>query len=525
MPLDLTVPADRTSPPKDLEIRPKHAKAWLEALPLARSIEAGRKIRANLAAMSRSKIELDDRLQLLEAYRPITSVILEELDAVYARSALPLTPKARECLVLAREIASEVANGFKIAILEKTGKLIGFGNKRQLPALIFRAMQSVAVGIRAAYKSYTPLPVGLWKEMHLLYLYADKEGFVNESADPETKATIGELYCESLLLSLTDPYRLIQGEVEKTIAMIRSNKGLATLGTTRPATNPAAHYLVPCDTDKPPKPFGSANDDPGGPNARLLDANPLTDRLKQRKAAIDSGNVSATMSKMVSLEGMQLLMKLIALWGDPPKRAYRRDPMDTSVAICSGLRAISHFVSQEPRIAEAEADAITKGITIPLITVPDDEVSKGLQVNEWEVVNQSAGGLKVKRSGATNQSVSVGEAIGMKFMGKQRWTIGVVRWLTMLDDGGMEFGIQFLAPAARMVAVTPTITSAGTVKIGLLLAESESSDTADCLLTPPATYSDLREYEIEEEGVVGRVRATSLIEKTGRFELFHIAPS
>jgi hypothetical protein len=95
----------------------------------------------------------------------------------------------------------------------------------------------------------------------------------------------------------------------------------------------------------------------------------------------------------------------------------------------------------------------------------------------------------------------------------------------MLEDGGMEFGIQFLAPAARMVAVTPTITSAGTVKIGLLLAESESSDTADCLLTPPATYSDLREYEIEEEGVVGRVRATSLIEKTGRFELFHIAPS
>jgi hypothetical protein len=200
--------------------------------------------------------------------------------------------------------------------------------------------------------------------------------------------------------------------------------------------------------------------------------------------------------------------------------------METSVAICAGLRAISHFVAQEPGSdAGVEAAVIGKGITIPLITVPDDEVSRGLQVNEWEVVNQSAGGLKVKRIGATNQSIVVGEVVGIKFLGKPRWTIGVVRWLTMLEDGGMEFGIQFLAPAARTVAVTPTITSSGTVKVGLLLNDSELSNDSDSLLTPPATYSDLREYEVEEDGVVVLVRATSLIEKTGRFELFHISPS
>jgi cyclic-di-GMP-binding protein len=141
------------------------------------------------------------------------------------------------------------------------------------------------------------------------------------------------------------------------------------------------------------------------------------------------------------------------------------------------------------------------------------------------VVNQSAGGLKVKRVGPTNQSITVGEALGIKFLGKARWTIGVVRWLTMLDDGGMEFGIQFLAPAARVVAVTPTITASGTVRIGLLLHESENSNDADSLLTPPTTYADLREFEMDEDGAVRTVRATSLIEKTGRFELFQISPS
>jgi len=45
------------------------------------------------------------------------------------------------------------------------------------------------------------------------------------------------------------------------------------------------------------------------------------------------------------------------------------------------------------------------------------------------------------------------------------------------------------------------------------------------MLAGTGTYSDLREFEIEDEGFVTRVRATSLIERTGRFDLFHIAES
>ena len=47
-PLDLRVPTERIAPPKDLEMRPKQAKAWVESLPLAQSVDAGRKLLANL---------------------------------------------------------------------------------------------------------------------------------------------------------------------------------------------------------------------------------------------------------------------------------------------------------------------------------------------------------------------------------------------------------------------------------------------------------------------------------------------
>jgi cyclic-di-GMP-binding protein len=527
MPLELSVPAERAAPPASLEIRPKQAKAWIESMPLSQSAEAARKILASLGAMNRSKIVYDDRLQLLEIYRAIADVVLDELDAVYAKSPLPMSAKAKDALLLARELTAEFAYGYKILILEKTGKLLGFGAKKNLPLLAYRAIEYLSSEIRTSYKSYTPVPAGAWREVHQLYLHAETEGVANELQGTDTKASIFDLYVESLLVALTDPYRLTQGELDKVVELIRTYRGSVTLGQAKVGTRAEAHFLVPIDLDKPPKPLlTSSDEDAGGPNWRMLDANGIVEKLKSRKTAFETGNVSATTNRGMSPDAMALLAKLMTLWGDPPKRAYRRDPMETNVAICAGIRAITHFVAMEVQVdPRAEAQAISAGLTIPLISIPEDEVTTGMRVNEWEVVNQSAGGLKVRRVGTTNQPITVGEAVGIKFIGRARWSIGVVRWLTLLDDGGMEFGIQFLAPAARSVAVQPTISGGAQVRSGLLLAEGDSFDGADSILTPPNTYADLREFEVEDGGEVSCIRATSLIEKTVRFELFHFSPS
>jgi len=189
-----------------------------------------------------------------------------------------------------------------------------------------------------------------------------------------------------------------------------------------------------------------------------------------------------------------------------------------------GLKAVGYYVSHEHRVDPDEADLIRRGITIPLISVPRDETSKAFPVNEWDVVNQSAGGLKVRRSTPAVQPVGVGEVVGVKLMGRARWTIGVVRWLTLLEDGGIEFGIQFLASAARIVSIQPTIAAlSAQAKQALIL--DEAGETGAALLTSPNTFSDLREFEVQDEGAVSCVRATSLVERTGRFELFEFTPS
>ncbi len=517
----LRMPTDRAAPPRELEIRPKQVKAWLESLPLAQSLEAATRLATHLAAINRSKIDLDARVEILDAYRPVAGIVLEELDAIYGKSALPLGPRARDALSLARSLAFELAAGYKVAIAENVGKRIGFGAKKQLPMLLLRAIQYLGHELGASYKSYTSVPAAVWHEMHQLYLFAEREGIAAEPADAETQASVTDAYCEALLLSLTDPYRLVHGEADRIVAQIRGLKGLVTLGPSRPATPPGGHFLVPCDTDKGPKPILSANDETGGPNWRVLDANPLVEKMRARKTAHETGNVSQTLSRSVTPETLALLGRLIALWGSPPKRASRRDPRETSVAICVGMKAVSHFIAIEPDAA-AEAQAIRAGITIPLLAMPDDDASKGFAVHEWDVVNQSAGGVKVRRVNDAMQPLMVGELVALKFIGRSRWTVGVARWITQLDAGGMEFGVQFLSTAARAVWVQPANSSSPQAKPGIVLGDDAA---AEALLTLPNLFAEGRSYELDAGGRLVTVRAAGLIEKTARFDLFDISPS
>jgi hypothetical protein len=337
--------------------------------------------------------------------------------------------------------------------------------------------------------------------------------------------TVAQIYCETLLLSLTDAYRLAPGELDRILAQVRSLRAPVTLGQQRPGTKPGGHFLVPCDTDRGPKPALSANDDTGGPHWRLFDANPLVDRLRGRKQALDTGNVSATLSRALGEDAGTLLAKLIVLWGDPPKRANRRDLSDLTVAVCVGIKAIAHFVNHDARIdMTAQELALRKGITMPLPAIVEDENARPVPIYEWAVVNQSAGGLKVRRAQGAMQPLAVGELIGIRAAGKPHWTIAVTRWITTLDDGGAEFGLQYIGSAVRSVWVQPTIAANPQAKTGLLI-DDEDSPGAQILAAPSGTYSELREFDLRGEDYSARVRAGGLIELTGRFDLFHLSAS
>ncbi len=506
----LSIPLERAAPAPDLEIRPRHVKRWIESLPLNITFETGRKLCRHLAATNRARLEVDARLEILEAHRPAAEEILRDLESMYVAAPLPLAPGPRAALGLARELLTELALGYRIAIVEFRGTL--FTAKKQMATLLLRATHYTAARLFAAYKSYTPVPEATWAELHELYLRAAERG-IDRDPGPD-KESVADIYCDALLLSLTDPYRLGQDEARRVLELLRANRGMATLGASRPATPPGGHFIVPCNTDKPPKPSIAKLDDTGGPDWRLLDANPLVERIRSTVGARDPARAPAANSKGAS--EASLATRLVTLWGDPPKRTSRRDPSQATVAISMGIDGVGHFVAQESRLdLERQDDMVRRGITMPLAPLPLNDQSEPIPVFEWDVVNQSHGGLRVRRLGRTEQPIAIGEVAGIKLPGKPHWAIGAVRWITVFEDGGMEFGLQYLASMARAVTVSGWGTPSG---VGLLL----DGDGPTSLLTSPNAFSHMRELELDDHGDACLVKPSDVVEITHRFEIFTV---
>src|SRR5690349_19952755 len=141
MPITLVTP-ERAATAKDLEIRPKQVKAWIDSLPQAQNMDSARKMTGHLAALNRTKIDNDSRLQILDAYRMPAATAPDELDAGYSKARLLLAPKGSEALMVPCDLAAELSMGYQIILVERGAKLFGpYSSKKGFSTQVLRALE------------------------------------------------------------------------------------------------------------------------------------------------------------------------------------------------------------------------------------------------------------------------------------------------------------------------------------------------------------------------------------------------
>ena len=121
--------------------------------------------------------------------------------------------------------------------------------------------------------------------------------------------------------------------------------------------------------------------------------------------------------------------------------------------------------------------------------------------------------------------MTVGEVVGVRFSGGQSWNVGIVRWLNVLENNDLEFGVELIAPSAQPLEIEPTISANSKIQPALKLPPVHGEGDSDTLLTYPDTFSDLREFELNDGEAITTIRSTGLVEKTSRFEIFQFSPS
>lgn len=528
MPINLAVPAIQDNMQVAVEIRPKHVQEWLDALPLANVGDAARRISDALATLNRSKIPDETRLKLLEQYRATIISLQPSLEEQYAGMALPLPEKNRSLAICARQLQVELAYGYKIVLLDHLNKKLTLGQPKYLPLVIQRAIHALASILTTCYQSYAPTPAGAWSEMHQLYRHAVQHHMQDEEIAPAgSKVSINSTYKEALLLSLADPYHLLQGQVAHVLDYLARFSGQASLlPLLATAEHPVGFFLIRLDTDKPPKAIAQ-NVTAADPRTDILLntvelARTLHYQLQKLEAGSDPNKLGLPAAAL-QLQYREMMRGLIQHWGIAPKRFFNRVRKAAALEIVVGVRAIHHFLN--PMLGARQTEVHDAEITLRLSSSAIDTSSQQSYTStSWLVLNESAGGMAMSKEPQSNVQVRVGEILGVRTDRSAEWNIVLVRWVHSKDAAHLELGAQMLAPTAAAVVLSPTLGSESNIRIPALLLPAIPSLNRPALLTVSrGTYAPQREFRLlRSEGDV-RIRASQLSSHTNSVEIFEFS--
>jgi len=506
MALRLTVPSPLAN--FSMDSRPKSFQDWLAALPFTQLFESARLVRDELVKLNRSRIGADDRLKLLETFQPVLGRLRSEIAEDYNTAPLPLPPASRQAVSLARELLIEEANSYKLALLEKSGKVLLFGSRRQLIPLIEKVMRTLADSLTLSYYCYLPTPAGVWQELHELYRYAIDQQLIDPQVEPQSPG-IAAIYKQAVLLALCDPYRLPRTELP---LVLRIAKELAPLAELRFGALEGGQnlFLIDPESDKPPKPITQPGIEWVSGNTWVFGTIPLVHRLSAALTLRETGAPPAPGSEYLRSQPVDLLRRLIQLWGAPPKRVFRRQPGQATVDVYIGIQRIARLL--ESTAGSEQSD---------LATAPDEDSA----LREWDVMNQSAGGLKLRGQPTEPTTISVGEILAVQYRGMLGISVGAIRWAHTFDDSTVEFGVQMLSPRAEAVSLEATIGGRGIATRALLLPELANLQQPAALITGPHCFDEQREFRLTDHDRMLTIRATHLVEKTSCFELFRFTAS
>jgi hypothetical protein len=426
-----------------------------------------------------------------------------------------------------------------------------------------------------AYQLYQDPPRHLWKEIHNAYHWASQHGLHNQRVSyPKlniNKAiTTSELYKQILLLSLSGPHRMFQGDAEKTYIALRAWARHCELIPFGEAVAEDVKFAVYRNLDAPPA-FRERLGQQEGLRGWYLDTRELSDLLsrqlenKEKKPGRTSEQAIHLQASLGAISA-ELKKRLMLAWGMGFKRHSDRahEPGQAQVAI--GLNSVFVLIG-----GMGESDITDVGVGIKELSELTLEERPQLQGNglissEWAILNEmgpstevqveteraetasqrlkkisqirvehcdiqdkSEHGFHLTWSGTQRINPWVGEFIGITEHADLEdgagWRMGVIRWLRDIGENQLEFGIEVVAEHAEPVMLWYVPQGSGIREewCSLLVPDLSGSRA----LVAPTFFPHEQDQiflvrDVREESI----RLTSMVEYTGYFSIFryeHVA--
>lgn len=151
-----------------------------------------------------------------------------------------------------------------------------------------------------------------------------------------------------------------------------------------------------------------------------------------------------------------------------PSRAHNRDNAESAVQLCFAFPAIHFFLNdatpfKQPGETLDLAPEIMEDMRMyGRVTKRTEKLlvaRLGYTLENWRCLDQSAGGFRLSRNGA-GERISQNLLLALRPEASEHFTLAVVRWLVMNEDGSLGIGTRalpgFPTPlAARQITLNP----------------------------------------------------------------------
>jgi len=527
MSLRLNVPATESKPAIPAETRPKHIQELIATLPLNNPRASARLLLDELESLNRQVFSVDVRLTALELYRPAILTVVHGLARQYCNQPLPLQETARAQAELAQQLFSELAIGYKRAILTEEDRLFSIGDNNQLALLLQRAIDTLGRLLRVYHLTYSQPPAGIWSELHLLYLHALQGSLQSlPVSEAHEESSINLVYKHALLLAMAAPAHLHALDIERVIDYLDRFANLAQLHPLGSPDKTAGIFLVRLKSDAPPTPLAKNTLEADTRTDILLItielARQVHQHLNQLQAEVRPVIHDLPEEALIDQRYRDTLQHLLKQWGNPPKRTFQRAEKNNTIDMCAGIPAIHYFLRLETSRKLKQPTADKPPITVSFANSPIDNANSGIfRSAHWVMVNESPGGLALAKPPTSQDTLRIGELLALKPDPAAPWGLAIVRWANNSENGSLQIGAQMIAPSAQPAKVHADDLLQS--ELALLLPELTTLKQPATLIAARGLYKPARTLQLEEGGRIIDILLTRMVERTNNFERFQFS--
>ena len=530
---------------------------WLAALPKANLGETARLLYQAILEVNQLHASASLRLQLLELMRPEIAYVCKQLERFFFNQPLVLGERPRQVAGLCQALQKNLALGYKqVAVALSIKPTPDRDSLQSLTIALQRAIHSLcALQIRAS-QLYNPSPSGLWLELHQLYAMAVEYGVQTNQVSDEVavharKSSAQSSYLVALLLGCARCNQMRQRSIAQLGDLLEAWSGLVRL---QPASAEGSLLAFSPRADEPPR-YRSLFEQDDIPQLLGIDASRLVAEAARYLAAEDTvSNGGLPLPKGVSLD---LLQHLSATWSEISERTFHRAPAQGTLRLCIGMSALHYYLSgqrlfnellKRPELKKSDIfraggsaadiwaqafDAAPLGTNlftdehIDFIAPSNEsavpsETPDSFPTFDVQLVNHSPGGYCLAWPQEVPDQLQAGELVGLQDRNGQEWRIAVVRWLRQVRGGGLQMGIELIAPEAQPCGLKLVRgTDQGSAYLrALLLPEIAALSRPATVIAPCLPFQEGHKVLINQNGDEHRAVLGGRQNNTGSYNQF-----